>query len=203
MHSTLDGITDSMDVSVSELLEMVMDREAWHAAIHGVAKSRTRLSDWTELLFPSGILDTFRHGQRGIAHLPVSYLLPFHTVVGGLQTRILKWVALSFSSEPRFVKTLHYDPSSWMALHGLAHCFTELCKPLHHKTLIYEREICNCYSVIALLGIFLREIKTNAHKRTCIQKYIAALFVIAPNRKQSGCPSVNEWLNKLSFISTM
>ena len=45
----LDGITDLMDVSLSELREMVMDREAWHAVIHGVAKSRTRLSDSTEL----------------------------------------------------------------------------------------------------------------------------------------------------------
>ena len=45
----LDSITDSMDMSFGELQELVMDREAWRAVIHGVAKSRTRLSDWTEL----------------------------------------------------------------------------------------------------------------------------------------------------------
>ena len=46
----LDGVTDSMDVSLSEFRELVMDREVWRAAIHGVTKSRTRLSDWTELM---------------------------------------------------------------------------------------------------------------------------------------------------------
>ena len=60
----LNGITDSMDVSLSELRELVMDREAWCAAIHGVAKSRTWLRDWTELnestLLPEGHFSRFK-----------------------------------------------------------------------------------------------------------------------------------------------
>ena len=89
----LDGITDSMDMSLGELRELVMDRKAWHAAIHRVANSRTRLSDWTELNWTGARGEECPLSEKTWEHL-LQYPSQLQTLT--LLQLHLKWFKLIF-----------------------------------------------------------------------------------------------------------
>ena len=100
----------------------------WHPQV-GVAFLWLRLSGVSSPLISSSVLDTYWLGEI-IFQCPI--FLPFHTIHGVFKARILKWFAIPFSSGPCFVRTLHHNRVSWVALHGMAHGFIDLDKAVVH-----------------------------------------------------------------------